>query len=186
MPPVFDPDHLHQIARASLGQPIDRIAEHIIAEVANTYPGWTRRQPDWVFSIFGNTTGTLCVLHGSLTEYLILYGSAIGTEGFSGRYFMEVHDFMLTGTMWTYTEERPTEALRFVPGDHAVLPRGHAKGFRLEPGTWMLEYSRGFIPPSLPFGLGEAVLSAQDAPTIWKTLRGYGGQVIRNLLRGKL
>ena len=37
--------------------------------------------------------GQITLLHASLREYLILFGTAVGTEGHSGRYSAEVFDF---------------------------------------------------------------------------------------------
>ena len=127
----------------------------------------------------------MMVLHGSLTEYLIIFGSSIGTEGYSGRYRLDIHDYMLDGEMWVYVGDRPTERITYKPGDHAKLPRGMTKAWKSPENAWMLEYGRGNVPSCLPVGLGGAVFSAVEPKIVWDTVKEYGGQTIRNLLKGK-
>ena len=94
--------------------------------------------------------GVMTLLHAFFSEYLIIFGTPIGTEGFSGRYRMEIHDFVLSGEIWTYRQDRCgiREVVR--PGDHTVLERYKVNGFKIPESAWMLEYGRGFIPSALP------------------------------------
>jgi C-8 sterol isomerase len=110
----------------------------------------------------------------------------VGTEGFSGRYRLDLYDFVLSGEMWTYTEENFRERLVTRPGEMAHLRRRQVKGFRIKEDTWMLEYGRGLVPSALPVGLADAVFSAVDARIVWKTLWVYGRLVVRELLKGKI
>lgn len=183
---VFDPDTLHNIAQAAVGQPTDQMLRTIGDGLQRTYPDHVNTEQPWVFSLFGGTTGMLKVMHASITEYVAIYGSPVATSGFSGRYMMEIHDTVLTGEMSTFIEDRPMERDLFRPGEHAVLPRGLAKGWSINNETWMLEYGRGLVPSGLPFGLGDALFSAMDPATLWGTIRIYGRLTLRNLLRGKL
>jgi C-8 sterol isomerase len=185
MSTVFDPDVLHQMCQKVVGQPLEQMVANLKAELAARHPGHVATATDWIFSLYGGTTGVLMLLHGSITEYLIFYGSAIDTSGFSGRFLMEVHDYVLSGEMRCFTEDRCTESQLYRPGSHAVLPRGHAKGFSIAPDTWMLEYGRGFIPACLPFGLSGAFANL-DAPTLAKTVCGFGRLVTGELLKGKI
>jgi C-8 sterol isomerase len=130
--------------------------------------------------------GIMTILHGSLSEYLLIFGSPIGTEGYSGRYWLEIYDFLLAGEMWTCTEENFREATVTLPGEAALLRRRQVKAFRIREGTWMLEYGRGPVPTALPVALGDALFSAMDFKTIAKTIWLYGKQAVGELCRGKI
>ena|SRR6266404_1877727 len=182
---VFDPLVLHAAAAKRAGLPHEEMVRLLIDDLAQLYPGHITTKQDWILSIAGGAMGIMTVLHGSLSEYIIIFGTPVGTEGFSGRYRLDIHDFMLAGEMWTYTEEDFRERVIYRPGDPALLRRREVKGFRLSEDTWMLEYGRGFVPSALPFGLSGAVLSL-DLKTIWKTLWIYGQLVVKELLHGKI
>ena len=182
---LFDPASLHEIAKRAVGLPHDRMVRILVDALAHAYPGHIETRQQWILSLAGGALGIMTVLHGSLSEYVLLFGSPIGTEGFSGRYRIEVYDFLLAGEMWTYTEEHFSECTITRPGEVAHLRRKQAKGFKLAAGAWMLEYGRGPIPTALPFALSDAVVS-MDFRTIWKTLSVYGRLVVRELRQGKI
>jgi sigma non-opioid intracellular receptor len=183
---VFDPEELHEISKVGIGLPFHEMCEAVIEGLAARWPDYIEKKQDWVFNLAAGATGMMTVLHGSMTEYLILFGSSIGTEAFSGRYHLDIWDWVISGEMWTYTEEVFHTRQVTRPGEGARLARGSAKGYRIKEDTWMLEYARGFVPTALPIGLGDAVLSAQDVRIVSKTVRNYGRLVVRSLLQGKL
>jgi len=183
---VFDPDELFRISRLGKDRPFDEMVRVVVDELVRVYPDHVDPAPRWVFSLAGGATGIMAVLHGSLSEYLIVFGSPVGTEGFSGRYRIDIHDFVMAGEMWTYTEARHGERVITRPGERALLPRGDVKGFRISEECWMLEYARGPVPTSLPMALGDAVFSGMDPTTIAKTLYYYGRLVLGELRRGKV
>ncbi len=182
---IFAPEHLHQVAKSRVGLPHKELIEGIIQDLYISYGGHIERQQHWIFSIAGGAVGIMTVLHGSLSEYVILFGTSVGTYGFSGRYRGDIYDFVLAGEMWTFTEDNFGERRTYRPGDVALLKRRQAKGFRLLEGCWMLEYGRGSVPSMLPFALSGAVI-AMDFTTIWKTLWQYGRLVVKELGRGKI
>lgn len=183
---VFDLEVLDEVARGAAGRPFDEMARAVTRDLAARYPKHIDPAPRWMWNLAGGATGAMAILHASLTEYLILFGTPVGTEAFSGRYLIDIHDFVVAGEMWTYTEASFGERVVTRVGEHAVLRRGTTKGFRLSEGTWLLEYGRGPVPTALPMGLGDAVFSGQDPITIWKTLHGYGRLVVKELLQGKI
>lgn len=183
---AFEPDDLHVIARSAAGLPFEDMCREVLTQLDTAYPGRIDGRREWVFNLAAGATGIMNVLHGSLSEYLIIFGTPIGTEAWSGRYRLDIHDFVMAGEMWTYTEDRPGERVVTAPGERAVLRSGAVKGFRFEPGSWVLEYGRGPIPTSLPTAVADALLSGLDPATVIKTFRIYGEQVVRQLLGGKV
>lgn len=55
------------------------------------YPGHILPDEDlqWVFVNAGGWMGSMCLLHASLTEYLLLFGTAVDTGGHSGEGWMD-------------------------------------------------------------------------------------------------
>ena len=183
---LFDPSELHDLTRRSLIHgDRDAIFAAIIDELAERHPGHIRRDVPWIFNNAGGAMGQMKLLHCSLTEYILLFGTPIGTEGHSGRYLAEVHDFMIDGEMWCY-HAGDTDRAVYRPGDAAYLGGGRAKGYRVPDRAWMLEYARGPIPTMLPFGLADTFFSTLDRTTIGTTVWSYGKMVVGNLLRGKI
>ena len=179
---VFDPARLHEISQVGVGLRHDQMFDAVTEALAAAYPGAVHRGPrDWIFNNAGGAMGQLTLLYASLSEYLIFFGSPIGTEGHSGRYRAEVHDFMLAGEMWCYLEGE-LERRVYGPGDAAALTSGAVKGYRVPDHAWMLEYARGPIVGMLPFGLADSLLSTLDLRCIARTLAGYGRLVTGNLL----
>jgi C-8 sterol isomerase len=184
---LFDVETLHAVAREAAGRDLpreERIATLVEALDAR-WPGRIERRPRWILNSANGALGTLTILYASLTEYLIVFGSPIGTEGHSGRYPATVHDFVFEGEMWAYLEG-DTERTVYRPGDHAVLPARRAKGYCLRENAWMLEYAEGCIPAMLPPGVWDNLFSNLDLSSLARTFRDYGRLTIRELLRGKL
>ena len=183
---IFEPETLHEITKRAVGKPLEASFDQITAELAERYPGHIDTGPRrWIFNNAGGAMGQIALLHASLTEYILIFGTPIGTFGHSGRYTTDVHDFMIAGEMWTYVEGDLDRRVS-LPGDHAYLGRARAKGYRAAPQTWMLEYSRGPTFTMLPFGLADTVFSTLDFGALVRTLSGYGRLVTRELWRGKL
>ena len=117
---LFDPKILHDVTKRAVGQPKEAMFRQVIEELAERYPGHIETKQRWIFNNAGGAMGAMTLLHCSLKEYIILFGSPIGTEGHSGRYATEVHDFMLEGEMWCY-HEGEFERTVYKPGDAAYL-----------------------------------------------------------------
>ncbi|ODO02857.1 hypothetical protein I350_05698 [Cryptococcus amylolentus CBS 6273] len=166
------------------------IIDTLVHKLAEDHPqikwrtDWQNRD-DWVFNNAGGAMGSMYLLHSSLTEYLIIFGSAIGTEGHSGRHPADDWFHILTGRQHAY-EAGALEREVYNPGDVNWMKRGVVKQYGMEPETWALEYARGWIPLMLPFGFADMVLSTMDVHTMFHTVRITGKEMILNLLRGKI
>lgn len=183
---VFDPDVLQECAKKGMGLPNEEAFDVVTAELAKVYPDYITSEPrSWIFNNAGGAMGQISLLHGSLSEYLLFFGSPIGTEGHSGRYRTEVWDFMISGECWCYIEGE-TERVVYKPGDCMYLGNSVAKGYRIPDFAWMLEYARGPIPSMVPFGLMDTLCSTLDLRTAGRTIGHYGKHVWRSLRNGKI
>jgi C-8 sterol isomerase len=182
---VFEPSDLSAIASRGVGLPRDEMFAAVQSALVERYPEHIRPAERWIYNNAGGAMGAIALMHASLTEYVLFFGTPIGTQGHSGRYATEVHDFVMAGEMWCW-EEGGLERRVYRPGDHAVLGRGAAKGYRLPGEAWMLEYARGPIPAMLPFGLVEAFTSTLDGRSLARTIADYGSGAVKSLLKGKI
>jgi hypothetical protein len=183
---MFDPESVAMCVRSGVGLPIEDALDALTAALTKLYPGQIdggRRQ--WIFNNAGGAMGQIALLHASLTEYLVLFGTPIGTEGHSGRYRAEIWDFMIDGEMWCYFEGETARTV-YRAGDVARLPSNACKGYRVPDRVWLLEYARGPIPTMLPFALADTLTSTLDVSALARTLGHYGRHTVRSLLRGKL
>jgi hypothetical protein len=183
---LFDPKELHEVAKIALEKKsrVELLAS-VEEQLATRYPKHITRDNPWLFNNAGGAMGQIKLLHCSLSEYILIFGTPIGTEGHSGRYTTEVYDFMLEGEMWCF-HSGEFERTVFKPGDLAYLGPDAAKGYSVPNSAFMLEYARGPIPTMLPFGLGDTVFSTRDHATLRKTLWYYGKMCVKELLQGKI
>lgn len=182
---IFDPSVLHEIARGAVDIPNDNLVAHLAAEIGARYPGHIRTPREWIFNNAGGAMGMMAILHASLTEYILVFGSPIGTEGHSGRFLADDWFFILKGEQWAYGEGEMERSV-YRPGDVHHLPRGTARGYRIPDHCWAMEYARGNIPSMLPFALADSFTSTVDFRTIGKVFRVYGESVIAELKQGKV
>jgi C-8 sterol isomerase len=183
---IFDPDTLQDICRRSLALPLEEKFEAITDDLDKQYPNRIRRKKTWVFKMSGGSMGMLTILYASVTEYLVIFGSPIGSEGYTGRYhWSHVYDILLDGEMRCYARGQFEHAV-YKPGDMAFLRKGYDKGYRMKENTWMLEYSRGLIPTMLLFGVLGSLLQTMDFKSARQQFWDFSRICIRELLRGKI
>ena len=183
---VFDPDTLQSICRKHLSLPLEEKFEAVTDDLDKEYPNRIRRKKTWVFKMCGGSLGMLTVLYASITEYLVLFGSPTGSEGYTGRYhWSHVYDILLDGQMRCYARGQFEPAV-YKAGDMAFLRRGYDKGYRMTGHTWMLEYSRGLIPTMLIFGILGSLPQTLDFRSARQQIWEFARLAIMELLRGKI
>jgi C-8 sterol isomerase len=181
---IFEPAELQEIAQRAIGKPTDLLFRQVIDDLAERYPGHIDRHPEWIFNNAGGAMGAMIVLHASITEYVIIFGTPIGTEGHTGRFAADDWFTILEGEQWAFAEG-DLERQVFRPGDQHHLPRGTSKAYRIPEHCWALEYARGFIPQMLPFGLADSIFSTVDYKTVARLFKIYARATMRELKQGE-
>ena len=147
------------------GELISRATQLLAAE----YPDLIDATPGrWVGSKAGGILGKVRFLYFSPREYVVLFGSPTGTQGFSSRYkHVEIHKFLLAGQIDSYDlESDETMPMTLRPGEHTCLENGHARGLTIHPGSWHIEYGRGAVVTTLPFAMVDTLfVSLNSSPS---------------------
>ncbi|KJE89061.1 sigma 1-type opioid receptor [Capsaspora owczarzaki ATCC 30864] len=158
---------------------------NITTELRRLYPDHILPEVEFIFINAGGWMGTFGLLHASLTEYVLIFGTELNTSGNSGRYWADIWDTMLSGEFRQWPEGTVRSVVHKA-GDTIYHARGEVTGVQWTSGTYMLELGRGVIPSTILFAVADTIFSTTDFMTLAKTLRIYGVAVVRELLRGKI
>ena len=63
------------------------------------------------------------------------------------------------------------------PGDRVYVGRNQARAMNFTDGVWAVEYARGPLPASVPFGVADELVSTLDFATAGQTLAIYADLV---------
>jgi len=186
---ILSPPHLHELSQRAIaahGNDTKSVVSYIVSELSEKFPGgYINLDEEWIINNAGGAMGAMYVIHASITEYLIIFGTAIGTEGHTGRHTADDYFHILVGTQLAYVPGS-FEAEVYPQGSVHHLVRGTVKQYKMEDKCFALEYARGWIPPMLGFGYADAVTSTLDYYTLWRTTWVTGREMVMNLARGKL
>jgi sigma non-opioid intracellular receptor len=171
MPYNIDPDALHKVAKQVVGLPVEggELITRATELLADAYPHLIDPEPGrWVGSKAGGILGKVRFLYFSPREYIVIFGSPTGTQGFSGRYkHVEIHKFLMSGQIdWYDVESDDTAANTLLPGEHACTEKGHARGLTIHPGSWHIEYGRGAVVTTLPFAMVDTLLVSLEFESV--------------------
>ncbi|KAM7092952.1 sigma non-opioid intracellular receptor 1 isoform 4-T4 [Molossus nigricans] len=119
---VFEHEEIAQLARQYAGLDHELAFSRLIVELRRLHPGHVLPDEElqWVFVNAGGWMGAMCLLHASLSEYVLLFGTALGSGGHSGRYWAEISDTIISGTFHQW-REGTTKSEVFYPGLETVL-----------------------------------------------------------------
>jgi C-8 sterol isomerase len=186
MSTVFDPNEIDRIVRNNQAGTVEENIEGVVRDLKAAYPKYVSTRNEWVMSVAGGCRGHFRIVHASITEYILIFGTPIGTDGFTGRFPADDWFWMLSGEQWVYDEGQLDKTV-YKPGSPVhLLPRGTGRFFKFTEGSYGVEYVRGWVPLMMPFGLADAMTSTLDGSSIVKTIKAYGRATIENLLVGKI
>jgi len=183
-PYKIDPDVLHKVANQVVGLSLEtgEVITRSIELLADEYPDLIDPTPGrWVGSRAGGILGKVRFLYFSPREYIVIFGTPTGTQGFSGRYkHVQVHKFLMTGRIDSYdVESDDTAATTILPGDHATMEKGHARGLTIHPGSWHIEYGRGAVVTTLPFAMVDTLLVSLEFESVRRSTVEFSKLVTR-------
>lgn len=171
MNPRIDPDVLASVATEVAGQSLmgDALVTRAIELLAAAYPELIDPVPGrWVGSKAGGILGKVRFLYFSSREYMVIFGTPTGTQGFSGRYkHVEIHKFLISGRIdWYDIEADDISANTLLPGGHTVTPKGRARGMTIAPGSFHIEYGCGAVATTLPFAMVDTLLVSLELESV--------------------
>jgi len=145
-----------------------------------------QEDPTWILNNAGGAMGSMIVLHASFSEYVIIFGTAVGTEGHTGRFLAEDFFTILHGEQWAHSPGKLQKEV-YKPGDQHFLPRGVSKQYKMPEDCWALEYARGNIASMLPFGTFDTFFSTLDVVTLGQTVWvSAKGMLTNAIVHGKI
>ncbi|HLI69592.1 MAG TPA: ERG2 family protein [Ktedonobacteraceae bacterium] len=181
---IFDPKVIHEISCNQLGKPLEQMFDDFGKEMAERYPGAIDTSKPWIFNNAGGVMLQMKLFHASTKEYIMIWGTPIGSEGHTGRHLVEFHDTVLDGEAWYYKEGQ-FQRDSYTPGDYIFIGRGESAGMHYPDHVWMVEYARGPLLTLFPFGLADGFFSTLDFKTIFQTLVIYFSLLTRQLSRSQ-
>ena len=173
---VFDPQVVHECAMAGLDLPKPAMFDAVAEAMERAYPGRLDLGQPWIFSNAGGAMIQMKLYYASIYEYIMIWGTPIGSEGHSGRHAVGFWDTVIDGEMWYYGEGQ-FEKRAYRPGDRTYVGPNQARAMNFTTGVWAVEYARGPLPLSVPFGLADGLVSTLDFATVAQTLSIYASLV---------
>src|SRR2546421_13128393 len=106
---VFDPQVVHECAMVGLGLEKPAMFDAVAAAMDERYPGRLDHDQPWIFSNAGGAMIQMKLYYASGFEYIMIWGTPIGSGGHSGRHAGGLLGTAVDGEMWYYGEGQVEE-----------------------------------------------------------------------------
>ncbi|GAO48855.1 putative C-8 sterol isomerase [Saitoella complicata NRRL Y-17804] len=185
----FDPKVLQEVSQKAIaahGNNTEALFEALVSGLREEYGELVAPldYSPWFFNNAGGAMGAMIILHASISEYLIIFGTPLETEGHSGIHMANDYFTILQGEQLAFS---PGElyARSYKAGEQNVYLRGARAQYSMPEGCWALELAQGWIPAMLPFGFADTFSSTLDWGNLWTTVYETARMMGRSALQGK-
>jgi hypothetical protein len=170
-PYKIDPEVLAGLASelVALQLPDAELIPRAVELISAAYPDLVDPVPGrWVGSKAGGILGKVRMLYFTPREYIVIFGTPTGTQGFSGRYKrVEIHKFLIAGQIDSFDlESDDLTSMTLLPGQGTRMDKGRARGITIHPGSWHIEYGRGITATTLPFAMIDTLLLSLEFESV--------------------
>ncbi|XP_046844245.1 sigma non-opioid intracellular receptor 1-like isoform X2 [Xenia sp. Carnegie-2017] len=172
---IFEEKSIVKLVQRYGGDNLQASIARITDELERGYPNLVlpKERLQWVMLKFSGMTISLTVLYASLTEYVVIAGSALDTDGYLGRHWSNMTHIVLSGSI-KYWREGTSEAKVYHKGESFTTRYWNTGGMQLKANTWMIEYGRGFLPLSIPSTIFDGIFTSFDLIGTFKMMRVFG------------
>ncbi|XP_052286523.1 sigma non-opioid intracellular receptor 1-like isoform X2 [Dreissena polymorpha] len=138
----FSAKMVEEIALKHKDKELAKAFDDIYKEFSTRFAGHILPESDrkWLFMNAGGWMGGIQIMHASITEYLLFFGTGVNTSGNSGRYWANISDTILTGSFRQW-KEGGFHSEVFGPGETVHHYWGEVSAVQWDAGTWMVDYS---------------------------------------------
>ncbi|KAK2741240.1 C-8 sterol isomerase [Myotisia sp. PD_48] len=144
---IFDIEKLQELAKASIERHpnnVTSLMSDLNLALREEYGSqhvlpFSTDESKWIWSTHGSAMGAFIILHASVTEYLIFYGTPVFSSGHSGLHMADDYFTILSGYEKGYFPGQ-LEATTYLPGDVNHLPRGKTIHYAMD--GWALELAQ--------------------------------------------